>query len=118
MGKTISPQMILRFEHHLKENERSKTTICKYLHDVAEFKLFSDNRAIDKNIVLAYKAELLKKICRFKRKFDAGRSEFLFSFYALGKSDRKAFSDTEKSVLLRGKGTIPSGLLQSFENRV
>ena len=53
--------MILRFEHHLKENERSKTTICKYLHDVAEFKLFSDNRAIDKNIVLAYKAELLKK---------------------------------------------------------
>lgn len=61
MKRTITSKMLPRFRQYLKENERSKTTICKYLHDVTTFKIFSEDNEIDRNTVLAYKAELSKK---------------------------------------------------------
>ena len=61
MKRMITSQMVTRFRQALKENERSKATICKYEHDVRSFKIFAENRPVDKNMVLAYKATLLSK---------------------------------------------------------
>lgn len=54
----IGEKSINAFLHCLKEEEKSAATIEKYLRDVRNFCVFSGEAAIEKNIVLAYKAEL------------------------------------------------------------
>ena len=59
--RAITNQMIAEFELELRNDEKSKLTIEKYLRDVRRFIAFLSGKLIDKGLVLAYKAELEKE---------------------------------------------------------
>lgn len=56
MRRIMKEQMIEKFILHLKQEEKSHSTIQKYLHDIQCFSQFANCRKIDKSLVLAYKA--------------------------------------------------------------
>lgn len=58
--RKITNQMIAEFESELRNDEKSKLTVEKYLRDVRRFIACSSGKQIDKSFVLAYKTELEK----------------------------------------------------------
>ena len=56
----ITEKMIKDFEAELRNDEKSSNTIEKYLRDVMCFATFARGRAVDKALVLEYKAQLEK----------------------------------------------------------
>jgi len=57
-GKIITLKMLDDFVNYLKEEEKSKATIEKYLRDVRSFTRFASNREISKSLTLEYKLKL------------------------------------------------------------
>lgn len=58
--KEINQEKIESYRQHLIEEEKSKSTIEKYLRDIKSFTEWNFNRKIDKTIVLSYKSYLLE----------------------------------------------------------
>ena len=56
--RTITNSAIMAFEKHLKDDEKSDNTVAKYLHDLYYFLNFTQGKAIDKSMMLEYKALL------------------------------------------------------------
>ena len=53
--------MIVCFQARLAEEEKSKATIQKYIHDVEVFFAFAQNGLVDKEKVIAYKQYLTER---------------------------------------------------------
>ena len=58
MERKITRELLKDFEKNMLEDEKSKATVEKYLRDLHYFVNFANERAIDKTLVLEYKAEL------------------------------------------------------------
>lgn len=58
MERKITKELLKEFEKNMLEDEKSKATVEKYLRDLHCFVNFANERAIDKTLVLEYKAEL------------------------------------------------------------
>ncbi len=58
MSSIISEKQISNFKQYLVENERSRNTISKYIHDVYIFAGFIDGRQLDKGSLVLYKSYL------------------------------------------------------------
>ena len=58
MERIITRELLKDFEKNMLEDEKSKATVEKYLRDLHCFVNFANERAIDKTLVLEYKAEL------------------------------------------------------------
>jgi integrase family protein len=56
--KKITTEIIESFNEYLIGEEKSKSTITKYLHDVYKFKTWLEDRELSKPAVLAYKSYL------------------------------------------------------------
>lgn len=56
--RIITEKLLLAFEKHLLEEEKSPATIEKYLRDLRRFRDFAAGRPVDKIIVLEYKRRL------------------------------------------------------------
>ena len=56
--RTITNSAIMAFEKYLKNDEKSENTVAKYLHDLYYFLNFTQGKAIDKSMMLDYKALL------------------------------------------------------------
>lgn len=56
--RTITNSAIKAFEKHLKDDEKSENTVAKYLHDLYYFLNFTQGKAVDKAMMLDYKALL------------------------------------------------------------
>ena len=56
--KSITKEDIQNFKIHLLNEEKSAATLCKYLHEVQSFAAWLDGRALEKGLVLEYKARL------------------------------------------------------------
>ena len=54
-GRTITAKTIAEFEEHLILEERSKTTVEKYIRDVKAFAVYTQGGAVTKETVIAYK---------------------------------------------------------------
>ena len=54
-GRTITAKIIAEFEEHLILEERSTTTIEKYIRDVKAFAVYTQGSAVTKETVIAYK---------------------------------------------------------------
>ena len=54
-GRAITAKIIAKFEEHLILEERSKTTVEKYIRDVKAFAVYVENSPITKETVIAYK---------------------------------------------------------------
>ena len=57
-GQIITARMIAEFREHLILEERSKITVEKYIRDVKAFSVYTQNTAVTKEIVIAYKKHL------------------------------------------------------------
>ena len=56
--RTITNQIINTFEKHLLENEKAGATIQKYMRDIRCFMDYAKDQALDKTLLLNYKAML------------------------------------------------------------
>ena len=59
MKEQLNQEKILQFKEHLRGEERSASTIQKYLHDLRLFYAFMDGKELTKATVLEYKNSLL-----------------------------------------------------------
>jgi len=57
----ISKKSIENFRKHLIYEEKSMLTVDKYIHDVSALKEWSDNRPINRRLVIEYKAYLAER---------------------------------------------------------
>ena len=57
-GRTITAKIIAKFEEHLILEERSKTTVEKYIRDVKAFAVYAKGDAVTKETVIAYKKHI------------------------------------------------------------
>ena len=57
-GRFITAKAIAEFKEHLILEERSKTTVEKYIRDVKAFAAYAQNGGITKETVIAYKKHL------------------------------------------------------------
>ncbi|MBR6558616.1 MAG: tyrosine-type recombinase/integrase [Clostridia bacterium] len=60
MTRELTDEMINDFKVYLADNERSRATVSKYLHDVMVFYRFVENKKVDKSLVTGYKERLLE----------------------------------------------------------
>jgi len=56
--RTITNTLINNFQRYLYEEEKSRLTIEKHMHDLRCFAAFAQGRPVDKTLTLAYKSEL------------------------------------------------------------
>ena len=60
MKRKITRELLKDFEKNMLEDEKSKATVEKYLRDLHCFVNFANDRALNKGLVLEYKAELAR----------------------------------------------------------
>ena len=60
-GRILTSEAIQNFKKHLKEEEKSKNTIEKYMRDVWECTTYMNGAEITKESVIAYKDKLISK---------------------------------------------------------
>jgi site-specific recombinase XerD len=58
MKQIITEELITNYKTHLKENEKSKATIEKYIRDVRRLKDYAKGNEITKELMIAYKEKL------------------------------------------------------------
>lgn len=56
----MTVEMLQEYEEYLRREEKSALTINKYLCDLKKLLNYADGREIDKELMIAYKEELLK----------------------------------------------------------
>lgn len=61
MKNIITKKMLSKFELFLHEDEKSKTTIDKYLRDIRFFTEYANGRSVDKKMVINYKSYIGEK---------------------------------------------------------
>lgn len=59
--RIITKNMIEKYKSYLQNEEKSKSTIEKYIRDIEVFFKYTDNREINKEMVIEYKKELQEK---------------------------------------------------------
>lgn len=59
--KNVTKEMIDSYERHLIEEEKSASTVNKYIRDITEFYRWVSGRGLEKALVLEYKGELCVK---------------------------------------------------------
>ena len=61
MNRIITQSYLDRFQDHLRREEKSPVTVEKYLRDVRAFLAFAGERAVTKELVIAYKQDLVRR---------------------------------------------------------
>lgn len=57
-GKTLTQQTLTEYTKYLREEEKSKATVEKYLRDAQHFLAFAEDREITKALTMEYKSQL------------------------------------------------------------
>lgn len=60
-GRILTSEAIDRFKKHLREEEKSKNTMEKYLRDVRMFAAYQNGAEVTKETAIAYKSKLLSE---------------------------------------------------------
>ena len=61
MKRVITEQMLEEYINYLRNEEKSKATISKYLCDLKKLMSYADDREIDKELMIAYKEKLFEE---------------------------------------------------------
>ena len=103
--KTITNEIVKRFELYLYEEEKSDNTIEKYMRDIRFFREWLGGKGVDKSVVLAYKKELCEKYLPASVNSILSSLNALFMYmnwYDLKvktlKIQRRIFADKEKEL--------------------
>ena len=54
----IGEQLLARFAKRLRDEEKSRATVDKYMRDARRFAVYAEARPVDRTLVLAYKEKL------------------------------------------------------------
>lgn len=57
--RTITDELLKQYREHLREQEKSKATIEKYLCDLKKFQKYTANREVSKSLTMEYKEYLM-----------------------------------------------------------
>ena len=57
----ITIQLVNRFENHLIGEEKSRATIEKYIRDITAFKVWIEDRIVNKEEVIKYKNTIIER---------------------------------------------------------
>lgn len=57
-GKTLTQQTLTEYTKYLREEEKSKATVEKYLRDARHFLAFAEDREVTKALTMEYKSQL------------------------------------------------------------
>ncbi|MCM1088877.1 MAG: site-specific integrase [Muribaculaceae bacterium] len=60
MKRTITEEKLAGFWNYLLEEERSRNTVEKYLHDVRKLMNYAQGREITKNLMMKFKETLMQ----------------------------------------------------------
>ena len=60
MERMIKEKDIVLYEMYLKNEEKSQNTILKYIRDIKRLKLYLNNKRINKEVLIAYKNNLIQ----------------------------------------------------------
>ena len=103
--KTITNEIVKRFELYLYEEEKSDNTIEKYMRDIRFFREWLGGKSVNKSVVLAYKKELCEKYLPASVNSILSSLNALFMYmnwYDLKvktlKIQRRIFADKEKEL--------------------
>ena len=103
--KTVTDEIIKKFELYLYEEERSDNTIDKYMRDIRFFRKWLKGRGIDKSAVIEYKKELCERYAMKSVNSMLSSINAFFAFmgwYDLKvktlKIQRRIFADKEKEL--------------------
>lgn len=103
--KKITNKIIQKYKNHLINEEKSQTTIDKYIRDITAFAKWTDGRSIDKQTVLTYKEILISSYA--PRSVNSILSSLNSLFEYLGwydckvktlKIQKQIFSDKDKEL--------------------
>lgn len=121
MEKRIFNNDIIKvFEKHLKYEEKSQITIDKYLHDVKNFMLYTENNAVTKDTVLAYKQMLTEKYAIRSVNSKLASINCLFAFLGWNDCKVKSLKLQRQTYISEEKELTKAEylrLLKSAENR-
>ena len=103
--RTITQELILKFQKHLVNEEKAQATITKYLYDVREFTKWVNSQDINKELVLEYKSALAEKYAPASVNAALASLNSFFNFYEWYdlkvknlKIQRQIFASTEKEL--------------------
>ena len=75
--KIISESLTKDFRHHLAREERSDSTIEKYVKEILRFAQWMKGLPVTKEEVSRWKEHQKRKICSGDRKREIGRPQFI-----------------------------------------
>ncbi len=58
--RIITKEILERYKQYLINEEKSHSTITKYIHDITEFSMWLAEKNVEKSDVLAYKTRLIE----------------------------------------------------------
>ena len=61
MERVITEQMLEEYREYLRQEEKEKSTIAKYICDLKKLVTYADGREIDKSLMMNFKEKLLEK---------------------------------------------------------
>lgn len=112
----VTEEMICAFSDHLRLEEKSSSTIEKYIRDIKAFRLYSGGRSLTKELVIEYKEKMLLHgyAVRSINSMIASLNSF-FCLCGLCVLPHQNHQGTAADVLLGGKGTDQGGIYPSCE---
>lgn len=84
-GRIITAKVIAEFKEHLILEERSAATVEKYIRDVKAFSAYTQNAAIAKGTVIAYKKHLQENYAVRSVNSMLASINSLFAFFGLAR---------------------------------
>lgn len=103
--KVITKEMLEKFQIYLKEDEKSKNTIDKYMRDIHFFVSWLEGRSIEKCAVLEYKKQLCENYAPKSVNSIISSLNVLFSFFNWSelkiktlKIQKRIFTDKNKEM--------------------
>lgn len=103
--KIITSKLIGEYEKHLINEEKSKSTIQKYLHNISEFKIWLNNCEATKNKAVEYKLYITQKYAVTSANSIISSLNSFFSFIGceefkvkIIKTQKRIFTSEEKEL--------------------
>ena len=59
--KTLNNELLERFEHYLRSEEKSKATVAKYMRDVTMLRNYAAKKRLSKDILIGFKEDLFRR---------------------------------------------------------
>ena len=116
-GRILTSEAIQNFKKYLREEEKSKNTIEKYMRDVWAFTTYMNGEEITKESVIAYKDKLISKNYAVRSINYAGFSQQSVLFSELDGLPSEVDQASTADLLSRRKRTNQSGIYAACKYR-